>query len=226
MRKLLLGFVVLLFACAAWGADTSASAAISGKVLEVLEVETFTYLRLKTKDGEVWAAVKKAPIKVGADVTIDNPTVMTNFESKTLKKTFDRIVFGDIARGAPSDMASMHAGMAKPAAVGPIKVAKASGPDARTVAEVNAKRSDLKGKPVVVRGKVVKFTAGVMGKNWVHLRDGSGSAADGSDDILVTTLDETQIGDVVVAKGIVQTDRDFGSGYSYKVLIEEAALQK
>jgi hypothetical protein len=66
----------------------------------------------------------------------------------------------------------------------------------------------------------------VLGKNWVHLRDGSGSAADGSDDILVTTQDETKIGDVVLVKGIVQTDRDFGSGYSYKVLIEEAALQK
>ena len=226
MRKLLLSLVLMMFACAVWGADASPSAAIAGQVLEVLEVENFTYLRLETKDGEIWAAVKKTPMKVGAKVTIDNPTVMANFESKSLKKTFDRIVFGSIARGATTDMASMHAGMAKPADVGTIKVAKAPGPDARTVAEINARRAELKGKPVVVRGKVVKFTAGVMGKNWVHLRDGSGSAADGSDDILVTTLDETKIGDVVLAKGIVQTDRDFGSGYSYKVLIEEAALQK
>jgi len=226
MRKLFLSLALMMFACAVWAADTSPSAAISGKVLEVLEVDSFTYLRLKTKDGEMWAAVKKTPMKVGADVTIDDPTVMTNFESKTLKKTFDRLVFGSIARGATTDMAGAHAGIAKPADVGPIKVAKAPGPDARTVAEINARRAELKGKPVVVRGKVVKFTAGVMGKNWVHLRDGSGSAADGSDDLLVTTLDETKIGDVVLAKGIVQTDRDFGSGYSYKVLVEEAALQK
>ena len=152
---------------------------------------------------------------------------MSNFESKTLKKTFDRIVFGSLAAsGASTDMASAHAGMSKSVDVGDIKVAKAAGPDARTVAEINARRADLKGKRVVVRGKVVKFTPAVLGKNWVHLRDGSGSAADGNNDILVTTLDETKIGDVVLVKGIVQTDRDFGSGYSYKVLIEEAALEK
>lgn len=227
MRKVLLGLVALLFVCAAWAADTSPSAPFSGKVLEVKDVESFTYLRLKTKDGEIWAAVKKTPMKVGTDVTIDNPTVMTNFESKTLNKTFDRIVFGSlVAPGGSADMGAFHAGIAKPVDAGNVKVAKATGPDARTVAEINARKADLKGKTVVLRGKVVKFTPGILGKNWVHLRDGSGSATDGSDDILVTTLDETKIGDVVLVKGIVQTDRDFGSGYSYKVLIEEAALQK
>ena len=235
MKKLLLSLVVSMFACIAWAADTPPappSASINGKVLEAKDVESYTYLRLKTKDGEIWAAVNKTPVKVGADVTIDNPTVMNNFESKTLKKTFDRIVFGSIAApgagasAAGADMPALHAGMSKPVDVGSVKVAKAAGPDARTVAEVNARKADLKGKPVVLRGKVVKFTAGVLGKNWIHLRDGSGSAADGSDDILVTTLDETKIGDVVLVKGIVATDRDFGSGYSYKVLVEEATLGK
>ena len=229
MKKLLLGLAVSMFACIAWAADMPS---LNGKVLEVTDVDTYTYLRLKTKDGEIWAAVNKTPVKVGADVTIDNPAVMNNFESKTLKKTFDRIVFGTIkapgatAPSAGTDGPALHAGMSKPVDAGNVKVAKATGADARTVAEVNARRADLKGKPVVVRGKVVKFTGGVMGKNWVHLRDGSGSDADGSNDILVTTLDETKIGDVVLVKGTVATDRDFGSGYSYKVLIEEAALQK
>jgi len=94
------------------------------------------------------------------------------------------------------------------------------------VAEVAGKRTDLKDKTVVVRGKVVKFTPGVMDKNWIHLRDGTGSAADGTNDIVVTTQDETQIGAVVLVKGVVHTDKDLGSGYSYKVLIEEATLQK
>ena len=157
---------------------------------------------------------------------------MTNFESKTLKKTFDRIYFGSIAGAgtkaplAGGDMAAVHAGVAKPADVGEVKVAKATGPDARTVAEVVAKRTDLKDKTVVVRGKVVKFTPGVMDKNWIHLRDGTGSAADGTNDVVVTTKDETQIGAVVLVKGVVHTDKDLGSGYSYKVLIEEATLQK
>jgi len=103
---------------------------------------------------------------------------------------------------------------------------KATGATARTVAEVNGERLALKDKPVTIRAKVVKVTAGEMGKNWIHLRDGSGSAADGSDDILVTSKAEPKLGDVVVARGTVRTDVNLGSGYAYKVLVEEAAFQK
>ena len=235
MRQWLLVFVMMLGVGVAFAADKPAPAAptsIKGKVLEVKDVETYTYLRLKTKDGEVWAAVGKAPVKMGSDVTIENAAVMTNFESKTLKRKFDQIYFGSLAgSGAPAhvaggDMAAAHAGIAKSGDVGDVKVPKATGPDARTVAEVVAKRADLKDKAVVVKGKVVKFTPGVMGKNWIHLRDGTGTAADGTNDVVVTTQDETKIGDVVLVKGIVHTDRDLGSGYSYRVLIEEATLQK
>lgn len=235
MRKLLLSLVMVLCVGGAWAADKSASepiAPINGKVLEVTDVESYTYLRLQTKDGEIWAAVAKAPVKIGAEVTIENATVMKNFESKTLKKKFDQIVFGSIAVSGASaaapggDMDAMHAGVAKPVDVGNVKVAKAAGPNARTVAEIVAKRADLKDKPVVVRGKVVKFTPEVLGKNWIHLRDGSGSAADGTNDVLVTTKDEARIGDVVLVKGVVHLDRDLGSGYSYKVLIEEASVKQ
>ena len=80
----------------------AAPAPIKGKVLEVKDVETYTYLRLKTKDGEIWAAIGKAPVKVGSDVTIENASTMYNFESKTLKKKFDQIAFGSLAgSGAP-----------------------------------------------------------------------------------------------------------------------------
>ena len=120
----------------------------------------------------------------------------------------------------------MHSGMAKAADVGDVKVAKATGPDARTVAEIVGRKGELKDKPVVVRGKVVKFTPGILGKNWIHLRDGTGSQADGTNDVLVTSLAETKVGDVVVAKGIVRTDVNLGSGYAYKVLVEEATLTK
>ena len=216
--------VALLFAGLACAADVPPSS-LGGRVLEVKDVDSYTYLRLRTKDGEIWAAVNRTPVKVGADVTIDNPAVMNNFESRTLGKKFDRIIFGTI--GTPGGgVPAAHAGMAKSVDVGSVKVAKASGADARTVAEVNLTKADLKGKTVAVRGKVVKFTPGVMGKNWVHLRDGTGSDADGSNDILVTTMDETKVGDVVLAKGTVATDRDFGAGYAYKVLIEGAALAK
>ena len=215
---------------------------VKGEVLEVKDVDPYTYLRLKTKDGEVWAAVNKAAVKKGAEVTILDPAVMMNFTSKSLNKTFDRIIFGTLAgagaapaaavpaghAGAPAstNMGAMHAAMPQPADVGDVKVAKATGPNARTVAEIIAAKGELKGKPVLVRGKVVKFTPEVMGKNWIHLRDGTGLATNGTNDILVTTKDETKVGDVILVKGVVRTDVDLGSGYAYAVMVDEGTLQK
>ncbi|MDD5248254.1 MAG: hypothetical protein PHY45_04670 [Rhodocyclaceae bacterium] len=233
--KTILALCLVLCAGLAMGGEpaapaATAAAAVKGEVLEVKDVESYSYLRLKTKDGEVWAAVAKAPLKKGATVTIENPMTMTNFESKSLKRTFPTIVFGNLAGAAASpaagSMANPHGGTAKLADIGDVHVPKASGADARTVAEIVAKSAELKDKTVVVRGKVVKYNGGIMGKNWVHLRDGSGAAADNSNDLLVTTANETQVGAVVVAKGIVRTDKDFGAGYAYKVLVEEATLQK
>jgi hypothetical protein len=218
-------------------APAPAAASVKGEVLEVKDVESYTYLRLKTKDGETWAAIGKAPVKKGAEVTIENVMVMTNFESKTLKKTFPSILFGSLAVATAAtgpaistpmggaNMAAAHAGMAKSADVGDVRVAKATGANARTVAEVVTKAAELKDKPVLVRGKVVKYNAEIMGKNWVHLRDGSGSASDNSNDVLVTTTSQAKTGDVVTVKGIVRTDKDFGAGYAYKVVIEDATLQ-
>jgi hypothetical protein len=130
------------------------------------------------------------------------------------------------AAPAKRDVGEIHQGIAKPAEVGDVKVPKATGPDARTVAEILTRRAELKDKPVVVRAKVVKFTPGILGKNWLHLQDGSGSAKDGTHDVVVTTLDEVKKGDVVTMKGVVRTERDLGSGYFYKVLVEDAKLQK
>ncbi|MCX7167800.1 MAG: hypothetical protein NTV11_16200 [Rhodocyclales bacterium] len=233
--KLLLAVFVLFCSSVGWSAEQAAPAPVAvvkGEVLEVKDVESYSYLRLKTADGEMWAAVGKAPIKAGARVTIENVMMMNNFESKSLKRTFQKIAFGSLAGtgpradGAGSQMGAAHSGMPKTEFVGDVKVAKASGADARTVAEVITKSAELKDKSVQVRGKVVKFSALIMGKNWVHLRDGSGSAADRTDDLLVTTMDQARVGDVVIVKGVVRTDKDFGAGYAYKVLIEEASLRQ
>lgn len=200
--------------------------ALKGTVLEVKEVESYTYLRLKTASGEVWAAVTKAAVKTGDEVTLGKVTVMTNFESKSLKKTFPTIYFGSLSGGG-SAMPTGHPAPAEAAAApADVRVDKATGANARTVAEIVGQGAKLKDKPVVVRGKVVKYNPGIMGKNWIHLRDGTGSEAGNNNDILVTTLHEAKLGDVVTVKGIVRANKDFGGGYAYKVLVEDATLQK
>jgi hypothetical protein len=196
---------------------------VTGEVLETKDVDIYTYLRLKTKDGESWAAVNKSAVKKGSKVTISNVMVMENFESKALKKTFPVILFGTLGTSGDAAATNPHATMGKPADSGPIKVAKASGANAYTVAEVVAQASKLKDKPVRVSGKVVKYNGAIMGKNWLHLQDGTGAA--GANDILVTSAATAKVGDVVTAAGTVRTDRDFGAGYTYKVLIEDAELK-
>jgi hypothetical protein len=221
-----------LAASAAPPAQATAAPSIMGTVLETKDAAGYTYLRLKTpKDGELWAAVPAAQVKVGATVTIEDPQTMANFQSKTLNKTFDRIIFGTLGGGASAqaapDLKAMHAGANQPAPeVKDVKVEKAKGKDAQTVAGIVTGADKLKDKPVEVRGQVVKFSGDIMGKNWVHLRDGSGSAKDSTNDVLVVTSDTAKVGDIVLAKGTVRTDRNLGMGYSYKVLVEDAKLTK
>ncbi len=199
----------------------------------MVDSDSFTYLRLKTKEGEIWSAVAKAPLKVGSLLTVENVMPMKDFKSKSLKRTFPLIYLGNLAGTASGTsmagdgMAAAHSSMAKPpAAVANVKVPKASGANARTLAEILTQSGELKDKPVSVRGKVVKYNEEIMGKNWLHLREGSGAEADKTNDLLVTTKSAARAGDVVIASGVVRLYKDFGSGYSYKVMLEDATLQK
>jgi hypothetical protein len=119
---------------------------------------------------------------------------------------------------------SPHGAVASAAEVGDVNVAKAVGANAYTVAEIIDQSKILKDKPAVVRGKVVKFSPEIMGKNWIHLRDGSGTAAAKNNDLVLTTKDQAKVGAVVIARGIVRTDKDFGHGYAYEVIMEEASV--
>lgn len=230
-------------------AEGPSASGVKGKILERLDAPPYTYLKLKTAQGEAWAAVPKTDAAVGTEVTVAGAMPMTDFESKTLNRKFDLVYFGTLggeqggaqpgqpggmggmgmgAMGGqpPPNMAAQHAAAAAgPADAGDVKVAKASGSDARTIAEIYAQKAALKEKSVTIRGKVVKYNAGIMGRNWVHLRDGTGAAGK-DNDLTVTTSDETAVGDVVLVKGTVRVDKDFGAGYAYPVIVEDAKVSK
>ena len=128
------------------------------------------------------------------------------------------MAFGNAASGG-SD------GAKAPSTSETVKVEKAKGADAYTVSETYEKAAKLDKKTVVVRGKVVKVSKGIMGKNWAHLRDGSGDAGKGTNNLVVTSQDDPKVGDVVTAKGTLYKDKDFGAGYLYKVIVEEATIK-
>ena len=94
--------------------------------------------------------------------------------------------------------------------------------DGVTVAELFATKEQLAGQPVTLRGKVVKVNAGIMGTNWLHVRDGSGE--EGANNITITTGQMADVGDVVLVTGVLTVDKDFGMGYEYDAIIENAEI--
>ncbi len=235
MKRLsrLAGLALALTLALPLAASAQSANTLQGEVLEVLNVDGYTYLRLKTRNGEAWAAVTTAAVTKGAQVSIANAMPMDNFESKALKRRFERVYFGEVAgagAGAKPPGGGMPSAMHTPgggaAAMAQTPVPKASGAEARTVAEVVQGKKGLKDKTVLVRARVVKINTGIMGKNWLHLQDGSGKAQDGSNDLLVTSKDSAAVGDIVTVRGVVRTDVTVGPGYAYEVMVEDASVRK
>jgi len=213
------------------GANMAASAGAGstrGKVLETMSSGGYTYVQVDTGAEKVWAAAPETTVKVGDTVSFGAGQAMPGFHSKTLDRTFDNILFvnaiavGDApsGAGATASMGGAHPAPSAPAAVDLSGIEKAKG--GHTVGELFAKRSELSGKQVSVRGKVVKVNLGIMGKNWIHIQDGTGDT--GANDLVVTTAPavKVDVGNTVLVKGTASTDKDFGAGYKYDLIIEDA----
>jgi len=107
-----------------------------------------------------------------------------------------------------------------------VEIDKASGENGYTVAQLFARADSLEGSTVRVRGKVVKVSANIMGRNWIHIQDGTGDPLNNSHDLVVTSQDRPETDDIVVAEGVLAADRDFGHGYRYEAIVEEATVSQ
>jgi len=205
----------------------------AGTVVETMDSGGYTYVRVDTGRDKIWAASPVFEVKVGDQVAIHSAMPMKDYHSSTLDRTFDTILFaqkitvsgasglGGASATMPPDHPNIHT-MSDAEGMDFSGIEKAEG--GMTVAEVFAAKPKIAGKKVKVRGKVVKFTAQVMGKNWLHIQDGTGE--EGTKDLTVTTGDEAAVGDVVMVEGTAVTDKDFGAGYAYAVLLEDASVKK
>ena len=205
------------------------SSSLSGRVVETMDSGRYTYALIEKEGKRTWVAVPKMEIVVGQDISFKKGIEMVNFESKTLNRTFDKIIFseGPFVQKEPVD--EMKSGGSKGKVIIPdkkITVEKASGPDAYTVAEIYRAKDSLKNKNVVVRGEVVKVSPDIMNRNWIHMQDGSGNPKEGTHNIVVTSRDLPKVGDIVTVKGILYANKDFGSGYKYDVIVENAHVVK
>ena len=202
---------------------------ISGKVVETMGSGGYTYVNIEKDGKNTWVAIPTSKVVVGHEMSFYPGAVMENFKSKTLDRTFETIIFSRgiiVQQGMGSAAGSAGHEKGKASKDMTIKVEKASGPDAYTVAELHEKSAGLDGKTVVFRGKVIKFTPKIMGMNWMHIQDGSGESSKGSNDITVTSQDIIAQGDIVTVKGTLHTNKDFGSGYKFAVIVEEASIKE
>jgi hypothetical protein len=218
---------------------------LHGKVQETMDAGGYTYARIATGDGDKWLAGPKMTLQVGAAVKPSAGSEMRGFESRSLGRTFESIFFVETwgidaagpaagAAAGPNMGAKPPAGTPNPhgggmpqgapdapkAEIG--EIAKAEG--GYTVQEIFDGKAKLAGKEVAVRAKVVKYSPAIMGSNWLHLQDGSGDPKTANNDLVVTTSGTADVGDTVLVRGKVAVDKDFGYGYSYKVMIEGAAV--
>ena len=196
---------------------------ISGIVLEQIPAGKYLYLKLKSDDGkELWTAVLKENVETGTNVTVESPHRMTKFRSPTLGRVFDEIYFGTLgSRPKASAKTANDNPPTKRSALMP----KAEGTNGMHIEDLYAQRTEWKDKSVSIRGMVVKYNAEILGANWLHIQDGSGTAQAANHDLVVTTKQTAAVGDEVIIEGKVSLDRDFGAGYSYGLMVENASIQ-
>ena len=204
---------------------------VRGTVVETMNSAGYTYVLLDTTEGRRWVAAQETPVAVGDVVQASRGMAMEEFESQSLGRTFEVIYFsGTLQNLSATALPAGHPDPALPpghpptvpATVADLSVAAFE--EGKDIAWVYANRDSLAGQSVSLRGKVVKYNANILGTNWLHIQDGSGKAAEGNNDLLVTSTAEASVGDTVVVTGNIVVDRDLGAGYSYPVLIDDARL--
>jgi hypothetical protein len=250
---LILGVFAVLSSCNSKSPEktTSSSNPNLHKVLveDVLQTTNYTYLHVKENNAENWLAVPAMQAKSGETYYYQGGMTMNNFESKELKRSFETVIFLEKVSADPTlldkpaapAMATTAENSATPATANPtpadtagytrpapviekkeVKVQPAKG--GITIADLFAKKESFAGKTVKITGQVTKYTPGVMGKNWIHIQDGTESNK--KFDLAVTSSEETKIGDKVTLEGKISLNKDLGYGYFFDVLMEDATIKQ
>lgn len=204
-------------------------------VQEILNVTDYTYLRVLENNNELWLAVPHSETEVGKTIYYKNGMKMPNFKSKALNKTFEAIYF--IERISTSPNFNIDTLPVMPTSVTrnltknsikpelkrvSVKLKKDKG--SITIAELYKNKNKYENKTVKIKGKVTKFNPAIMDKNWIHIQDGT--EFNNNFDLTATINIDVKVGDVVTIKGKVSLNKNFGAGYVYSIILDNATLTK
>jgi hypothetical protein len=228
LRELIFGIIFFMVSCQSdrnKKTDSLAPNAHQVTAREVIQTSSYTYV-LVTADGrDYWIAINKAEVTEGETYYWSEGVAMRDFPSKELNRTFPTIFLVQDFSAQPITLDNLTppspmAGSQRTPQKNGIIVTPAEG--GITIGELFSNRDLFDGKTVKIRGEVVKFASGIMNKNWIHIQDGT---KDGDNyDVTITSQNFVKVGDVVVFKGIISLNKDFGAGYLYEVIMEDARL--
>jgi len=193
------------------------------KVIDKITASGYSYLQVTENKNNYWIAVPSMEIEAGETIYFSKFMVMEDFNSPTIDRTFDKILFVEDARKSPTpdEMKKIHSGTPsterEDLTIEPLK-------DGMTIEQIYSESAELNGKDVKVKGKVVKFNKQIMKRNWIHIQDGTGTENDF--DLVLTTDTDVQVGDTIIAEGKLSVKKDFGAGYFFPVIIEDAQIVK
>lgn len=211
-----------------------------GVVQEVLHVRDYSYVRVLEDGKEKWLAAPITNVEKGGTYYYGEAMEMQNFESKELNKTFETVYFIE-------KLSTTEEGVKSPLTASPNRSSTVNGQqmnstetpkpviekkdvdvpasgNTMSMAELFKNRDQYNNQVVRLKGQVTKYNPGIMNVNWLHIQDGS--EFNGEFDLTVTTTAEVQLGDVVTIEGKVTLNKDFGAGYFYSIIVENATVSQ
>lgn len=219
----------LLISCTLFAQTPIKEKIYYGTVLQVKEVMGYDYLKVDEGGDVRWVAIAKAPVSVGDKIGYDKKTVMHDFKSKSLGKTFKEIVFANELYLAqkPKKQETLKSLILTSSKVKSSTHNKVNKNFVKkefyTIEEVHTFTKELANQTISIKAVVRKVAHNIMNRDWIHLYDKTGNEATNSDDLVATRKNSSvKEGANVIVTGKVTVNKDFGYGYFYPVIIEKA----
>ncbi len=214
MRKILAFLATLLCSLSLHAGDI-----YEGVVVDSLQGGGYSYLQIEDAKKKYWIAVESVNLEKGTEVRFTEELRAKDFESKALNRKFDELIFASNLqyRTKVSEKGNL-AFITEQVEKSPYQQA-----GTMSIKEALEKRTSLNGKTITVRAKVVKASQNIMGRNWIHLQDGTGLDKEVGR-IVFTSKELPKVGDIVTATGVVSIDKNFGSGYIYAIIVENTTF--
>jgi hypothetical protein len=189
---------------------------------EVLQATKYTYVNVTENGEDFWIAIPGAEVEKGATYQYVGGLKKTNFVSRDFDRTFETIylVAGLNRQDQNNATSAIDKAFAGIESVKPTTQIEPS-EGGISLAELFTNMSKYKDQKVKVTGQCVKVNNSIMGRNWVHIQDGTKKGEENYD-LTVTTEEVVPVGMTLSFEGIIALDKDFGAGYRYDIIMEEA----